>query len=123
MSGIRWVVVAVLVAGAVACKQEAPDRGARPAPISASERKRGGDACSAYLEKVCACARSRPAETDLAERCKLDVSLGEALELVLTVDDNPEATATDVWRAQDQARKIAANCLQSINEVAARGCP
>jgi len=121
MIAIRIVVAAVVVTAA--CKKEAPAKSTRPAPLSATERKRGNEACTAYLAKVCACAQARPAEADLAERCRLDKALSDALELAIGVDDNPEATYADVWRAQDQARKIVANCLQSVNELAGKGCP
>ena len=119
---LRIAVFLALLALAACKKQEAPQSD-RPSPIGATERKRGEDACATYLEKVCACAKVKTDKPDLAKRCDLDKALIDALNLALGVDDNPTATAADVWRAQDQARKIMASCVQSVNELAGLGCP
>ena len=98
---------------------------ARPQPMGEVERQRGDDACQAYVDRLCKCADAQPPgdkEKDLEDRCQLKHGKLEALQMTLQVDDDPKATARDVFIAQDQARKIIARCIEE-NEALDQECP
>jgi hypothetical protein len=105
-----------------ACHKDSPPKSGRPDPISTAERKRGDDACRAYVDRLCACAKSKPDDKDLADRCELKHAKLEALDLALMVDDDPAAGAQDVFQAQDQVRKIIAKCIEE-NVKLDQECP
>jgi hypothetical protein len=123
----RLMVVAVVtglsLGALVGCKAKGKSEPKRPAPMAETERKRAADACTAYLTKLCACAEAKPDQPDLKKRCDLDKALPEAYQLTLSVDDDPTAPLGDVIRAQDQARKIVASCIQNTAQLATSGCP
>ena len=101
-----------------ACKQEEKqDRG--PPPIGETERERGVTACTAYVERLCACAKDQP---DLAKKCTQASSRVETLTGLLgTSDEN--RTDTDINAVQLQARKIVKNCVEDMSELDGQGCP
>jgi hypothetical protein len=125
---VRVLVLAVgLLAGAAACKGkgDAPAGDQRPPPIAQPERQRGIDACKSYLERACACAKARPADADVKKRCELDAALPDAMNLALGIDDEPSVSVSpqDVFRAQGEARKVIATCIQGANWLTTHGCP
>jgi hypothetical protein len=113
---------ALLLAAALlaigACKKEEASK--RPAPISAAERKRGDDACNAYLKRLCACAEQKPA---LKDRCELKQAKPQALKMALSVDDDPSVSPVDVALAQESARAVIAKCIEENVQLDAEGCP
>jgi hypothetical protein len=118
---MRWLVALALVASA-GCKQQAE---APPAPaalpvMSASEAKRGQDACKAYVEKVCACGETVAA---MKQACGLARALPEAVEVGLSVAGNPESTRRDVLQANDGVRKVVKECIEETAKLAGAGCP
>ena len=120
---MRWL-AALLVVAACSKSNDAPPPPAsnRPQPIGEVERKRGDDACHAYVDRLCKCAAAKPDKKELADRCDLKHAKLDALAMALQVDDDPTATPTDVWNAQDQVRKIIAKCIQE-NEALDTECP
>ena len=116
MKALALLVGLVVAAG---CKGEEKTPGGRPKPISVAERERGKNACEAYVERLCTCAKAKP---ELAERCELKHAKPEALVLALEVDDSPEAAPREVAQAQDQARKIIAKCIEE-NAALDTECP
>ena len=120
---MKWLVAAALVIAATACKgDEPPPPGTfnnRPAKMGDAERKRGDDACHAYVDRLCKCAEGKPA---LKDRCALKHAKLDALELALRTDDDPEAKPADVFAAQDAARKVIEKCIEE-NEALDPQCP
>lgn len=116
---IRAAVLAIVLA---ACsKGEEPAR-SRPAKISEAERKRGDDACTAYVDRLCACAKAKGTK-DLDDRCHMKQAKKEALELALEVDDDPSASPQDVLQAQEAARQVISKCVEEDLALDAEGCP
>jgi hypothetical protein len=121
---MRWLVAAAFLLAA--CKSDAPPPAGtfnnRPAKLGDAERKRGDDACHAYVDRLCKCAAAKPTSKDLGDRCQLKHAKLEALAMALSVDDDPSATAQDVYDAQDGARKIIAKCIEE-NVALDQECP
>jgi hypothetical protein len=105
--------------GLGACKKSEPPPPPPPAAaIPQIEVKRAQDACKAYVDKVCACARSHP---DLADSCKLARALPDALQVSLEVGSSGDSTRRDVLQTQDSVRKIAKECIEELARLPA-GC-
>ncbi|MBP6630525.1 MAG: hypothetical protein KA297_13910 [Kofleriaceae bacterium] len=119
--------VLVLVLAALAgCKKGADKTGtgaAPPPPIGEAERARGATSCKAYVEALCACATTRPDDAALAESCRLDKALPEAMTLSLQASLAEGTGAQEVQMAQQQFRKIVNRCLEEAGRLPSRGCP
>jgi hypothetical protein len=112
--------LAALALTLAACKGSSEEKGdRRPAPITASERERGVKACTAYVERLCACAKDK---ADLARDCERASSRVETLEGLLQTSDE-DRVSNDVLAVQLQARKIIANCVEDMSELDRKGCP
>jgi hypothetical protein len=94
----------------------APDR---PPEIPAAERQRGDDACKAYVEAICGCAKATP---ELARDCELAKALPEALKMAYAVEASPSASRMDVVAAHDSARKTFKECIEQVAKLPGRGC-
>jgi alkanesulfonate monooxygenase SsuD/methylene tetrahydromethanopterin reductase-like flavin-dependent oxidoreductase (luciferase family) len=102
-----------------ACKQ-ARDAPPPPPPdrpvMAASEVKRGQDACRAYVDHVCACARTNPA---MRQPCSLARPLLDAIEVAADVGASPESTRRDSLQANDTVRKIVKECIEQSAKLPA----
>jgi hypothetical protein len=118
---MRWLVALALVAS-VGCKDraDAPLPAAALPVMSASEAKRGQDACKAYVESVCACGETVAA---MKQPCSLARALPEAVAVGLSVAGNPESTRRDVLQANDSVRKVVKECIEETAKLSAAGCP
>ncbi len=122
------VVARVALAAAIAltwgCKSERRDApaGGRAPAMTVAERQRGEDACTSYVKQLCACAAARPDDAALAERCELKHAKPEALALLVQVDDDPSASDDSRLRAQIEARKLIAKCIQETAQLPTLGC-
>ena len=116
---IRAALLAALALAACSKKSEDGERG--PVPISASERERGEKACSAYVERLCACAEKQ-AKPELAKTCQGASSRVETLSGLLGTSDENRVNQ-DVYAVQIQARKIIKNCVEDMLELDQQGCP
>jgi len=118
--------VALGVALGAGCKGKAKSDAApganRPPLMTAMERKRGEDACTTYVQALCACAAAKPTDAKLAEQCALKQAKPEALQLLLAVDDDPKATDDSRLRAQIEARKLIAKCVMEHASLPSLGC-
>jgi len=121
---IRAAILLVVALSAAGCnaKSDAPSGDQRPAPIAAPERQRGAEACKIYIERACACAKARPDDAEVKKRCELDAALPDAMNLALGIDDEPDVSPADVFRAQSEARKVMATCIQGVNWITTHGC-
>jgi hypothetical protein len=112
-----WLAALALCA---ACKQQAdppPPPSAAPA-LPATEVKRAQDACKAYVDKVCGCARTMPA---LEQPCRLARALPDAIQVSLEVGASAETAERDVRQVQAGVRKIAKQCIEELARLPA-GC-
>jgi hypothetical protein len=103
------------------CKQ---DKEAAPGPpvaaIGPAELARGRDACRAYVEQVCACAKTVPAA---AEPCALARALPESIEVAMQVATHPDTERRDVVQAATAVRKAIARCIEQTARLPSLGCP
>lgn len=120
-AGVMMVVAAGLALGSAACKkrQEEPPGGARPAPIGEVELARGRDACGAYVEAVCACAKTVPA-AELP--CARAPALPESIETATEVAAHPETARLDAVQSAAAVRKIIARCIEHTARLPELGC-
>lgn len=117
---MRWLVALAL--SLAACKQskEPPAPESPREVIPAPELKRGQDACAAYVEQACACAKTVPAA---AERCALAKALPESIEVALQVSMHPSTERKDFVQSADAIRKTIARCIELTAELGELGCP
>jgi hypothetical protein len=106
----------------VACKkQEAAPKQEQPVPqLSAAEIQRSDDACKAYVDKVCACAATVPAEQ---QECGLAKALPDAVRIGVEVSQSPDSKRQDVLGAQDSVRKAVKTCIEHMAKLPSLGCP
>src|SRR5438128_2525044 len=112
----RLVVALLLVAG---CKAKQPKKHAPPPPMAATEVQRGQDACKSYVDRVCGCAATKP---ELAKQCDLSKALPQAIEISLSVANNPESKPDIVEQSYDSVRKTVASCIEETAKLPAAGC-
>ena len=105
----------------VACKKrEEPPKVVPPPQLSAAEIQRSQDACNAYVDKVCACAATVPAEQ---QECGLAKALPDAVKIGIEVSQSPDSKRDDVLGAEDSVRKTVKTCIEHMAQLPARGCP
>lgn len=115
--GAYWLAALALCA---ACKQQADAPPPPPAPaMPATEVKRAEDACKAYVDKVCGCARTMPA---LEQPCQLSRALPDAIQVGVEVGASTDTAQRDVRQVQDSVRKIAKECIEELAKLPAAGC-
>jgi hypothetical protein len=112
------VVLALLLTGCKA-KESKQHSVKQVKEMSAMEIQRGQDACRVYVEKVCACATSKP---DLAKQCELSKALPQAIEISLSVANNPDSKPDIVQQSYANVRKTIGNCIQETARLPAAGC-
>jgi hypothetical protein len=108
-----------ILAGACRKREEAAPE-ARPAAVGEPELRRGRDACAAYVEQACACAKTVPAA---AEPCKLARALPDSLQTLVEVSAHPDTARQDAVQSADAIRKIIARCIEHTAKLPALGCP
>lgn len=122
---MKAVVVACLLA--IACSKKAEPKQAPPPPdkppaMTVEELTRNTDACKDYTTKLCACSTAHPDKPDLAEMCRTDAALPDALTVVTALAGDPDTTRQDVLLAQAKARKIAKACMDGVAKLPTLGC-
>jgi hypothetical protein len=116
----RWFVALVIAAG---CKAKADERPAEPAhrtTLTSVELQRGRDACKAYVDAICACARDKKGGDDAAElvrQCDLARALPDALRISEEVSLSADSTPKDVAQAEDSARKTVKECIEETAKL------
>jgi hypothetical protein len=90
-----------------------------PSAMTDIEVKRGEDACKTYVDKVCACATSKP---DLAKQCELAKALPQAMQISLATAMNPDSKPDIVEQSYDSAKKVVAECIQDTAQLPSQGC-
>jgi hypothetical protein len=119
--GAARALAAVLLV--VGCGRGKPDAPPELPPMPKAERDRGRTACDRYLQRLCACAASRPASKDLADRCDLKKAKTEALDQLLAIDDDREMGPQERRSAQQAARDVVARCIEENAALDVEGCP
>lgn len=113
-----------LVLAAGCKKQDAKEeRSTRPPPIAETEVTRGKAACDDLVARLCACAKAKPDNADLADRCHMKAAKPEALALALEVTADPKSSDDTVARAQMSIRTIVGKCIEEIAALPSLGCP
>ena len=100
-----------------------PDPNA-PATMTNTEIKRGQDACTAYVTKICACADTPAgkAKPELAKQCALAKGYPEALEAGLNVALGSDTEKQDVVSTSSVVRKTIAKCIEETAKLPSLGC-
>lgn len=114
------LVLALVAATGCARKQEHKKTDKPVSTLSDVEIKRGEDACKIYVDRVCACAATKP---ELAKECELAKALPDALRLGVEVAANPDSKPDIVEQSNASVRKTVANCIDSTNKLTNAGCP
>jgi hypothetical protein len=109
-----------IVAALVACsKSDSEPPPPEPPRMSAAEAQRGREACTAYLEQVCACAKKVPT---LADECKLARGGPEGVKLGLEIVANPDTSRADALQSLVIVRKTIKHCIEATAKLPASGC-
>jgi len=123
---IRGLVTIALAGALVAgcgnkpTSSDLPADDSKPHPkMTEAEVTRGKDACKGYVDKVCACAASKP---DLQKPCELAKALPEAVRVSREVSLSPDSSAKDVAQAEDMARKTIKECFEELAKLPTLGC-
>jgi hypothetical protein len=103
-------------------KDQDEARHALPPPMNAPEAERGTEACAAYVERVCACAQTKPEDAELAEQCHMAPAKSKSLDMVLEVNGTTES-ADERVKTERTARRIMASCIEEQSKLDSRGCP
>jgi hypothetical protein len=120
---VLWL--ALLCLSASGCKGSESDDGqaeSMPPAISESERVRGMEACQAYVQEVCACAKAKPEVGALGEACELAPAKISSLTLVLQLNRAP-ADADERAGTGNTARRIIGSCISAQADLYSQGCP
>lgn len=112
--------LAVLLAGGCKKKEEQAAPAAGPPAIGEAEVKRGRDACRAYVEQACACAKTVPAAQETCEKSR---ALPDSLDLTLQVSAHPTTERKDAVQSAAAIRKLIASCIEQTAKLPALGCP
>ena len=108
------------MAAMTACEKKPKPTKQKPvAGLTDVELKRGEEACKAYVDKVCACAQTKP---DLAQQCQLAKALPEALQIALSVATHPDTKPDVATQSFDSARQTIGTCIEEASKLLSLGC-
>jgi hypothetical protein len=113
------IVVAITLAIGAGCRKEADAPPAPGSTMPASEVKRAQDACQAYVDKVCGCAKTVPA---MQKACELARAYPEAIQVELGVAASADSSQRDVRQSHGGVRNIAKTCIEELAKLPAAGC-
>lgn len=116
---MKFLVVLVLVLGGCKAKEPSKHQVKVVKEMSPMEVQRGQDACKAYVDKVCACAAQKP---ELAKQCELSKALPQAIEISLSVANNPESKPDIVQQSYANVRKTVGSCIEETAKLPAAAC-
>ena len=117
------ILVLICAFGTLGCSKESAgdrDRSSKIEALPKAEVERAQKACTAYVERVCACAESHPA---LSQQCELAKASPGALELNLTLLASDGLEIAEQKAVKVEARKIAAVCFESDGKLDVAMCP
>jgi hypothetical protein len=113
-------VALVLLTGLTGCKvKEHKVKVKTPTSMTEIEVQRGEDACKTYIDKICACAATKP---DLAKQCDLAKALPDAMHLSLAVALNPDSKPDVVDQAYGNVKKTISSCFDEVAKLPQAGC-
>lgn len=119
---MRALVVLLLVLGGCKAKESKHHPVKQVKEMSAMEIQRGQDACKVYVDKVCACAAQKPDAAELAKQCELSKALPQAIEISLSVANNPDSKQDIVEQSYANVRKTVGSCIEETAKLPAAGC-
>jgi len=117
VAGLALALAGQLLLGA--CKQQEEPAPAPPPAIGEAELRRGHDACRAYVEQVCACAKTVPAAQ---QPCALARALPESIDVAVAVSAHPQTERRDVTQSAAAIRKTIARCIEQTAKLPELGC-
>ncbi len=117
---LSLALVALAAVGACSSTEKEADKSPRIAPLSAEEITRAKKACTAYAERVCACAATNP---DLTQTCELAKASPGALQINLDLLASEGLKLGEQKAVKVEARKIAAVCFQADSKLDVGICP
>ncbi len=125
-AGIAAIATALALSGACGSSsddssgsspQTQAERPQRP-KMTAEEARTGRDACKAYVERACACAKT---VTTLAEECREAPKLVDSLKLMLDVAASAEERR-DAMQILANVRRTIKRCVERTAELPSLGC-
>ncbi len=115
--------VLLVVAGALGCSKKSSEQGERPVRVEAlpkAEVERAQKACTSYLKRVCACAKTTP---ELEQQCELAKASPGALQINLDLLASEGLQVAEQKAVKVEARKIAAACFEADGKLDIALCP
>jgi hypothetical protein len=114
----------VALAALAACGQSSSEEaaatpGSAAARMSPAEVQRASDACKAYVDRACACAKTVPAAK---AACDGAHALPESIKTALEVAASPDSSADDVRHTQRFVRDTVAECIEQTAKLPQLGC-
>jgi len=90
-------------------------------PITADEEKRGIEACTAYVERLCRCAETH---AEYADECAMiRRARVEALRKAVAASRREGEGNHVRWRTGVTARRLIARCIEADNKLDLSICP
>lgn len=113
-----WLAAVTWLAVAACDSSEPPPAPSRPPVVIAeAEIKRGVDACTSYVEQICACQAE-----GAKQQCALAKAMPEAIEIARRLAINPKADPADARQAAGSIRKTVKQCIEQIARLPELGC-
>ena len=119
---MRWLFVALLVAGACSKRDGEPSEWTAPPVMEPAEQERGTVACATYVERLCGCAETNDS---LKHQCRLAQQQPEALAQLLGMVNGEQGRfgQREVREAQHAARRIIKDCFEKDATLDPAVCP
>ncbi|MCG8417869.1 MAG: hypothetical protein MJE77_07995 [Proteobacteria bacterium] len=115
-----WVGIVVLSTGC--SKRDSESSGqAMPEPLDPAEARRGTEACDAYIEQVCNCAKTRPDDREIGDLCHMAPAKQSSLAAVVEVN-RTTSDARERYSTTRVARRIIKSCIEEQSRLLASGC-
>jgi hypothetical protein len=117
---VKWLCALVLVVACAKKQEDAPPPPTNNDPaIPAAELKRGEDACTAFMQKACACGETVPAAKS---QCEAGKAFIEAVRMGTELTMSKDSSGKDVKQAVMTIRKTIAECIQQTAQLPTLGC-
>ncbi|MBX3154649.1 MAG: hypothetical protein KF773_01530 [Deltaproteobacteria bacterium] len=116
----RLALALALVAG---CSKKQDEGPVAREPLPAGELQQGRDACTAYMDKACACAAKAPDDAERKRSCAEATAFKESIELVQTIAASPGNKDNDLRQQAATIRATITACIEKANQLAQKPCP
>lgn len=118
---MRLLVIAMVVAASGACSKSSDSENPEsPVIVDPAERDRGLRACKTYVERICRCAKKRPA---LADECTKAESTEQSLRMMIDTVLSDQVDNKERIRLIKGARGAIETCFSEVAKMDPRQCP